>query len=82
MNLAVKAVQAVEVVDLEIFEIVLVLEDERVARVRLNAFTMSGPNTKARTSCGLAVTGNRRDALSTTSQSVLSARLTLPASEQ
>ena len=40
-NFGLKAVQKVEVVGPGIFEIVLVLEDETVARVRLNAFTLT-----------------------------------------
>jgi hypothetical protein len=39
-NLAVRTVQVVEVVGPGIFEIVLVLEDDGVARVRVNAFTL------------------------------------------
>jgi hypothetical protein len=57
MNLAVKAVQKVEVVGPEVFEIILVLEDERVARVRLNTFTMVDLVQKLAPHAGLGVTG-------------------------
>ena len=57
MNLAVKAVQGVGLVGPEIFEIVLVLEDETVARVRLNALTMVDLIQKLAPHVGLAVTG-------------------------
>jgi hypothetical protein len=57
MNLAVKAVQGVEVVGPEIFEIILVLEDETVVRVRLNTFTMVDLVQKLAPQAGLGVTG-------------------------
>jgi hypothetical protein len=57
INLGVKAVQGVEVVGPGTFEIVLVLEDERVARVRLNTFTMVDLMQKLAPLAGLGVTG-------------------------
>jgi hypothetical protein len=57
MNLAVKAVQGVEVTGPGIFEIVLVLEDETVARVRLNAFTTADLIRKLAPHVELTVTG-------------------------